>query len=367
MAKSPLEEVRNLLQDNRRYFEEVKQVTKQRERQAEQYLSKAVQAQEIEKLELELKMQKAQNVLHEIRIAQQELSGVPAPALGVGSRDQDFCLLSKGSNSKEQKQDQSLSVSPLVSSLSQDEMQQAMDRIQQELSAKQELQVRIEALDKKNADLQVLLKQSEESVGHIKQQAMALVRQRTQEVRAELTTLMEANLKAKSYDGAGQSVAMKQYQQLLEVQEKKNLALESDLRTNSQQVVLLEKKLVDTGQKVNQLESKVEEVAKENVQLQVSLQSAQQEALHFKQEAVEVTAKSQLIKEDVKRSIDYLTQERTALINERKMMAQIIYRERQETEEKILALKNKLINQKTLFTATTVDTPLATEKTSEVG
>ncbi len=407
VMKSPLEEVRDLLRDNRRYFEEVKEVTKKRERQAGEFLNKAIQAQEIEKLELEVQMKKTNNSLEEIRIAQQELLGIQpeekekpvekeklvakeklvekekekplllhesvavidAPSV-LDPVEKKSCSLIN--NSIENKSC-SLLVDPNNEALNRVryEKQLTVDQLQKELINKQDLQVKIEILNKKNIDLQILLKSAEAATDHVKQQTMDLVRQRTQEVRDELTAIMTARLQGRDHEVSDQIAVVKKYQVHVEAQEKKNLQLESDLRSNNQQVMSLEKRVLDSDQKVNQLSSSLQGVTKENTHLgdmlksvneeknylRGSLQVVQQQADQFKQEAiinknlyVEAGAKSILIEESSKKSIDYLARERALLAKERDMMAQLLDRERKETEQKILALKNQLTERSTLFT-----------------
>ena len=189
-----------------------------------------------------------------------------------------------------------------------------------------------------------------------KKQSMVLLRQKTQEARDQLTSLMILSLREKDHDVAEQSLLVKQHQQQLEEQEKKNLSLETDLRSSGQQVVVLEKKLQDSGQKALEL-------TLENTDLKDALTFVKKQANEFKHEAVtqkklcaEAEAKSALVEEEAKMSIEetinHFAQERAALASEQAMLVQLLDRQRTSFEEEkqaLLELKTKLMDKSALL------------------
>lgn len=380
--KSPLEEVRSILRDNRRYFEEVKEIAKQRERQADKFLLQAIKDQEIERLKLEIQIKKADGALEEIKIARQELVGNPDSELGVVSFEKSLEKKNEGNKtaaSDEKKNicllndhQEPLQPGPQVqASLKrmQYEVQLAQDRLQEELIGKQELHKRIETLDRKNSDLIVMLKSAEIATDHARKQAMVMVAQRTQEVRDELTKLMAARLQEKTTDVTGQSSLIKQHQALLEAQEKKYGLLEQDLQARSQQITELQKDIIARDQRLVQLdgertqmaeriedvtrnslsvESKLKNVQEEKDRLNESLKLARVQVERSHQEAqknarmyVELDARASLANEASHRSIK-------SLEVEREMLSKLLAREKWEAEMKIAELKSKLLSPTTL-------------------
>lgn len=345
-AKSPLQEVRDILLENR-----------SRERQAQEYLKQALQGQELERLQLELKLKEADNSMQEIRIAQQALSGElmepvkPKDQLRittdltmtpVASVDKKTCTLGEESDADEVASKYAKSLIKINQ-----ELKIALERIQQELVAKHKLQLDIEHLDKKNVELEMLLKQSEDLADHAKKQSMILVRKKMQEVRDELTELMSLKLRATSLDVAEHAQRVKQQQVDIESHVKKNLVLETEILAQNQKVTSL-------NQQVNLLE-------KERAVLQGSLQVVKQQVDELKKDvathkqlSTEAVAKSVLVQDEAKKSIDstlqHLAQERAALAKERENIAKIIERQKlaiEEEKQALLNLKNKLLDKPT--------------------